>query len=300
MKKGFFRSVILGCAATLCLGFVASNHIEHLCSGFVPENDLKIPVGHSHRWNFRGPRSGLTEAQFNGVIDRFERIFQPVFSKAGGNLVVLRKWTDSTVNAYANRMGSTWNVAMFGGLARHPAVTPDGFALVICHEGSHHIGGAPKGRGFFGNNWASNEGQADYGATTKCLRTYFAQDDNEEIIKNSNVDPLAQKQCLSQFTQRADQLLCMRISLAGNSVALLFMDLEKSPSPPLFNTPDLSQTSQMVDSHPPAQCRLDTYFAGATCHVDVSIPVSDTDYREGACIQPIDAVGFRPRCWFKP
>jgi Zn-dependent protease with chaperone function len=54
---------------------------------------------------------------------------------------------------------------MFGGLARDPLVTKDGFSAVICHEIGHHIAGAPR-KGF---SWASNEGQADYFATTKCL-----------------------------------------------------------------------------------------------------------------------------------
>jgi len=73
-------------------------------------------------------------------------------------LVIDKHWEDGTVNAYASENGNNDVISMFGGLARHPAITPDAFYLVACHEIGHHLGGAPKK----GNTqWASNEGQAD-------------------------------------------------------------------------------------------------------------------------------------------
>jgi hypothetical protein len=299
MLNGFAKATSILCVAALTLGFAASEHDEHLCAGFVPENNLKIPVGTRYQTSFRSLGGGLTEAQFNAVIDRFERIYASDFSKAGGTLRLIRKWSDGTVNAYANRSGSTWMVNMFGGLARHPAITEEGFALVVCHEGGHHIGGAPKLSSYF-SNWGTNEGGADYFAGLKCLRRMFAEDDNAAIIAAANIDPLARERCTSEFTTEADQLLCMRTSLAGDSVAKLFMDLRKEKTPPNLANPDPAQVSRTDDAHPATQCRMDTYFAGATCHVNWTIPVSDKDIREGACIQGVDPVGWRPRCWFKP
>ena len=75
------------------------------------------------------------------------------------------------MNAFAKQGASTWEVHMYGGLARHQAVTADGFALVVCHELGHHLGGAPQKVDWFGRlRWASNEGQADYWGTAKCFR----------------------------------------------------------------------------------------------------------------------------------
>lgn len=277
-------------------------HENVLCSGFAPPNDMKIPVGVVHKWALADKFSGggLTEEQFNGVIDRFERLYSSEFSKAGGTLKVIRGWDDATVNASANRQGGTWNVKMFGGLARHPATTLEGFALVLCHEAGHHIGGAPKYNGSFGRAWATNEGGADYFATLKCLRRLFAEDDNATIISNASIDTLAKERCAKEFLNRTDQLLCMRGSLASNSAALVLMDIRKEKAPPGFGTPDPKVVTSTFDGHPATQCRMDTYFAGATCHMDPSIPVSDSDYREGSCFQTQDLVGFRPLCWFKP
>ena len=84
---------------------------------------------------------------------------------------------------------------MFGGLARHKLVTPDGFALVACHEMGHHLGGAPRRGG-----WASNEGQSDYYATTKCARRIWAEDNNaaimqDRISKGLEISEKAQQEC---------------------------------------------------------------------------------------------------------
>jgi hypothetical protein len=294
-KKALVRSAFVLAAAVAVSGFTSTT--KNLCEGFVPANSMNIPVGAVHEFNFDGARGGLTEEQFNAVIDRFERIYTADIAKAGGTLKVNRLWTDGTVNASAQQIGTTWVINMYGGLARHPAITVEGLALVICHENGHHMGGAPKKADHV---WATNEGGADYFAGLKCLRRFFAEDDNASIIAKSQIDPVAKERCESQFTNRKDQLLCLRSSLAGTSVALLFMDLRRESTPPSFGTPDSSVVTEMYDGHPMTQCRMDTYLAGATCHVDVTVPVSNTDYREGSCFQPNDEIGYRPLCWFKP
>lgn len=301
MKSVFTRKVAPAVLLLSCLTIVASASYRQLCQGFVPKNDMSIPVGASVQWPRNLPMAGITEAEFNAVIDRAERLFRDDIAKAGGKLVVNRRWTDGTVNAYAEQKGSEWHVSMFGGLARHPATTIEGFSLVICHELGHHIGGAPKISDWWGGSmWATNEGGADYYATLKCLRRFFAEDDNAQIIANSQIDPLANERCDREFTAEQDRLFCKRSSLAGTSVGLLFKDLRKEKNAPSFATPDTAVVTTMDDNHPGTQCRLDTYFNGASCHVDASIPVSNSDYREGSCVQGGTEVGFRPLCWFKP
>lgn len=291
--------------AVLSLSAFASTRPHEICNGFVPENDMKIPVGHKHPFRILGvetpPAGGLNEAQFNAVIDRLIRLYGPDVQKQGGNLQVNRLWDDATVNANAQEQGSTWIVNMYGGLARHPAITVEGFALVICHETGHHLGGAPKIQDWMGgSSWASNEGAADYFATLKCLRRFFAEDDNEAIVASAQIDPIAQARCQTEFSSRADQLLCLRSSMAGASVSYLFMDLRKETVKPTLGTPDSNVVSTMFDAHPATQCRMDTYFNGAICHVDQSLALSNTDYAQGSCVQPQDPYGWRPRCWFKP
>ncbi|MFY7993639.1 MAG: hypothetical protein ACOVP4_10130 [Bacteriovoracaceae bacterium] len=281
--------------------------------GFVPENDLRIPVGHN-----KAIRTGLTEEKFNAVIDKVEGIYAPIISSMGARLNVERNWSDATVNAYASQSGKNYKVAMFGGLARHETITEDGFALVVCHEIGHHIGGAPKkgqpqtgggGGGWWGGtssssitSWASNEGQADYFANLKCLRRVFLNDDNAKIVKGLNA-PKSLVDACSQANKgnKADKEICIRGGMAGMSVSRLFMALRNSTSEPKFETPDSKVVAKTDDNHPAYQCRLDTYFQGSLCEIDMNTDVSQEDETVGTCHKLNGQnSGIRPLCWHKP
>ncbi len=261
-------------------------------SGFLPENNLRIPADSLYV-------GGLSEAQFNAVIDKVEAIYVPIVSNMGGNLKIARKWTDATVNANATRAGA-WNVNMYGGLARHETITEDGFALVLCHEIGHHIGGAPKVKGLL-NRWASNEGQSDYFATLKCLRQTFLNDNNQAIVKTLNAPEVLVKSCAKAWPNKDDSAICVRGGMAGHSVSKLFQALRQSTVEPKFDTPDSAIVAKTDDKHPATQCRLDTFFQGALCEKGMNEDVSQTDELKGTCnTSQGQTAGVRPLCWFKP
>lgn len=275
----------------ICIG-IRTHSSEILCSGFVEENAMNIPVG--------AAAGGLSEAEFNQVLDSVEAIYAPIVQAKGGHLQIRRLWSDGTVNASAMRVGKDWAVNMYGGLARHPAITSEGFALVACHEVGHHVGGTPKTEGWF-NTWASNEGQSDYFAALKCLRKVFTPEENIEWMENSNLDPYLVEQCSSQFTDIDQQALCARSAMAGMSTAELFMDLKQETTSARFDTPDNKIVTTTDDSHPATQCRLDTYFQGSICTVDAQTELNDYDYRQGSCTRSSGFLkGYRPQCWFSP
>ena len=269
--------------------------VKALCRGIAPENDMYIGVNDRRA-------SGINKETFDAVLDQVDAYYRPILDRMGKNLVIKRNWTDGTVNAYAEQIENTWQISMFGGLARHQYTTRDSFAMVACHEMGHHMGGAPKYGG--GIDWASNEGQSDYYAALKCMRFIFSGDDNEKIISKGSVDPLVEKQCRLSFSTPPEQALCIRTSMAGRNLSWLLNDLSGSVKKPSFNKPDTKKVSQTYDDHPKAQCRLDTYFNASVCTVSADIPVSHTDYRPGTCIENAPSKdqlsGKRPRCWFKP
>ena len=259
--------------------------------GFLPENNFNIPVDEKNL-------TGISEEQFNSVIDQVEDIYAPIVKQFGGNLRVVRNWTDGTVNAYAEQTGSDWMVSMFGGLARHHTVTRDGFALVVCHELGHHIGGAPK---YTSEQWASNEGQSDYFATLKCLRRVWMSENNEAVIRQMTVPQVVKDSCSRAWRSPVDRAICVRGAMAGDSVAKLFAALSWSMKSPKFDTPDTRQVSVTSDSHPATQCRLDTYFQGALCEKSFNEDVAGDSEVTGTCHNSTaHLIGLRPRCWFKP
>lgn len=287
---------ILTLAVSLVVGMSAANACTEGMGqdGIVPKNNLKISTAY-----FR-PGQTMTEETFNKVIDGVAAVYSPIIEAKGGKLVVDKAWDDATVNAYATREGKTDKVFMFGGLARHPATTDDGLALVICHEIGHHVGGFPKKSEMWGSAWASNEGQADYFATTKCLRKYFqVANDSAQVLTRMAVPAPVQEQCFASFGQSRDHAICVRIAMAGQSMGNLFAALRKLPTKPDFSTPVTVPVKATNDDHPDPQCRLDTYFNGGLCTVSDTIDFSDKDEKVGACTD-YSKTGARAKCWFKP
>ena len=256
----------------------------------------------------RGLKSagGITEAEFNKVIDETEALYTEFIKEEyGGTLQVERKWDDGTVNAYAQRVGTTYKVSMFGGLARHVEATSDGFRAVLCHEIGHHIAGAPKKTQWWGGTtWASNEGQSDYFATSKCLKKYF-ETDLEETVKrykaaSTEEQLLAKAKCDETYSNEDEAAMCYRGAEAGKSLARLLGSLGGN-SEVKFSTPDPAVVTTTDHNHPKAQCRLDTYFQGALCDKDHTLLPSGTDATVGYCNRSESyLVGVRPLCWYKP
>ncbi|MCB9094507.1 MAG: hypothetical protein H6621_05505 [Halobacteriovoraceae bacterium] len=282
---------------------------------FAPKNNKKIPA-YSRVKKINGSRQ-ITEKEFNAVLDKVEEILAPVVKERGGILVVNREWQDGTVNAYAHREGDEYHITMFGGLARHEETTPDGFALVACHEIGHHIGGSPRKPA----RWASNEGQSDYWATLKCAKRLWEKDENIVVMNERAelqrklkfrkqldydlINEYAKKSCDKAYESRTKRdaegaALCLRAAMGGLSLARLLADLGGSNMPE-FDTPDPSKVSSTNHAHPAAQCRLDTYFNGSLCALSYSDEVNSDDPFPGTCNRIENhKVGLRPLCWFQP
>lgn len=260
--------------------------------GYLPPNTVYIPEDDKNL-------TGIDQTDFNEVIDKVYEVYAPIIRQKGGTLKINRLWSNGKVNASAYRQGSTYIVDMFGGLARHNSMTKDGFALVTCHEVGHHIGGAPLYTDSR-TSWAATEGQSDYFAVTKCLRKLMASEDNENIVRQMQIDPAADQKCDEQHSVGNDAAICKRISMAGYASSSMFAAIQNGRMP-AFDNPDTSKVARTYESHPHYQCRLDTYFQGASCPVDESIDVSQRDPNVGTCNRAANFTeGLRPLCWFKP
>ncbi len=282
----------------LCLAVVSAPAVAGEVKAFMPKNDLAFED------NLLAP-AGITQAQFNAVIASAEAIYKPLFKERfGATLTIERKWNDSTVNAYAEQPSARqWKVTMFGGLARRPEVTSDGFALVLCHEIGHHLAGYP-----FVSTWAANEGQSDYFATAVCAQKVLAATRSREAVKEAagELPASVRAKCDGAYPSTTKRQTCYRAVAGGRSLAELLgggagsVDLERT---------DRRVVTRTNNEHPAAQCRLDTYVAGALCGNakwdDGLIPGKRFAQRGSKAAQDeafakscTDGSRARPRCWF--
>ena len=79
---------------------------------------------------------------------------------------------------------------------------------------------------------------------------------------------------------------------AGQSLGNVLADLGNEPMP-RYETPDRTVVKRTQEAHPKAQCRLDTYKAGALCDKtwdDYVVPANASQAKAVSC--------QKPRCWF--
>ena len=282
---------------------------QRVCDGFLPPNNLS-------RFDNIHSLAGLTEEGFNQKIDEVLAVYSPIVSTYGANLSAERNWNDSTVNAYADQSGSSWVVHMFGGLARRPEITLDGFTMVMCHELGHHLGGYPYYHGGFlnlGTGWAATEGQADYFATQACAKQIWADQKDTNASFRATVQAVAKSKCDAAYSGVDAQNLCYRTAMAGQSLAKLLAALETSAEPK-FDTPDPSVVAKTFEAHPAGQCRLDTYLNGAICSKEFDrLVIPAKNGKKGSNNNAAEVIadkyecggaagsapGVRPACWFK-
>lgn len=98
---------------------------------FFPENDLYIPED-------EGFAAAVDEMRFHRIIDIGEALSRKFAEMNKERVYFERKWSSGRVNAdvMRNNQGVV-RIRMYGGLARHPDITPEGLALVMAHEIAH-------------------------------------------------------------------------------------------------------------------------------------------------------------------
>jgi hypothetical protein len=232
-------------------------------ASFAPENDL---------WKEDNLEAipNVTEETFNAIIDAGLEAYEPLAQKNREKIKVNRLWENSTVNANVRRSGGVVEINMYGGLARREEITPEGFALVLCHELGHAYGGTPY---IMPASKLAAEGQADYYGNGTCLNQVLRilpADETKITATNYTMEKCGEKAAANS----EDYNVCIRQLSGGQSTANLLAVLMKQESPN-YETPDPLVVKKTELSYPKTvQCRLDSYHNGA-----LELP--------------------RPACWFK-
>lgn len=238
----------------ILVGILFSSLCVAQTQSIFPKNDLWKEDGFHELMS-------MTEEMFNKIIDIGYDLYEPYAEMNNETLKINRKWEDHTVNANVTRRWGSVIINMYGGLARRPEISPESFALVLCHELGHAYGGTP-----YISPWQklSAEGQADFYGAKECLKDVIAKLDlTDEITYTDFMEDI----CDYETT-------CIRGLIGGKGLGKLLAIITKKPIPH-YQTPDQSVVSETILSYPSIQCRLDSYLQGVIG-------------------------GERPLCWYKP
>lgn len=313
-KLGLFVFLLLQVAAvgTVSLESALAHSSDDVLCDYFPANNMHFPV--------RNDGKQMTYSQFKKILNATEMIYKPQFAALGlGNFNVVDSWTNDDVNACASvsapcsvlrahpemrtQRPKERFVEIFGGLARHPYISPEGLMLVVCHEIGHHLGGYPR----YNENMSgmSTEGQADYFATAKCARAIYSAmnpktNQNWAWANKTRLPVEVTGPCMKNFPGQPEAAIyCARSSMAALALAQVLGTTQNGARPNMsFDHKDPSVVTATFESHSKAQCRLDTYVAGALCGADPQVPFSPANPTQGACVDH-QKDGTRPACWYK-
>lgn len=258
----------------------------------------------------KGIEGGITKEQFDEIIQTHQEKYDEsnIIQAYGASLTIKKLWDNNTKNAGASKKGSKWTIKMYGGLARHQPITPDSFALVLCHEMGHLLGGFPAYEKVDRISLLSSEGNSDFYATFVCA--HFLWQSEVEINKKfrTTVEKPAKNLCDQIYSIVADQNLCYRKLTASKSLAY-FLNEDKEVS---FTNHDKNKVDANDNDHPDGQCRMDTLMSGSFClkyknwH-HKKYPANSNEMVLQTCFgtypdEPSKVIkkGYKPRCWFKP
>lgn len=217
---------------------------------FAPDNDLWMED------SLMGD-SGISKETFDKVIAISLELYAPVAKSRNETIRINALWDKADVNANVTRKNGGVYVNMYGGLARRAEVTPEGFALVLCHELGHAYGGTPY---LVPGRFLSAEGQADYYGADACLSQVLPMlESSFDVTRDFGYST---KQCTENFANATERALCIRKLEGAKGIGKLLgaMSEEAEPS---FETPDPTKVNVTELSYPATvQCRLDTYRAG--------------------------------------
>ncbi len=246
----------------------------------------------------------LDQAAFDRIVGTIIDIYQPELKEKGGVFRVKKFWDDEEETArswfieeYDRQTGlirQVREVELIGGLARQPMLDRDAFAMVVCHEIGHHLGGAPRFLGY------SAEAQADYFAAAKCMKRFLATTPDEPAAA-APVPQELERECAAAYPGDQERAICHRNLRAAETLARWFAHSRETTLPDLSSRDPTRRESTLDRGYPNPQCRLDTMVAGALCTVAAEEPFSDDAADVGACTRDNGHErGARPRCWFSP
>lgn len=204
--------------------------------------------------------STVTAQSFVTIPQKVVSHFSKELEQHNFKVTITSDWVKPFFTAWANKTGDQeYSVNFWGGLARIPGMSDEGFALTACHELGHILGGTPKIKikEFL---WSSSEGQSDYFATRYCLKRYF----DSRPLNIPDVSGTSYTICRTTFSESSDFNTCLQSMKGIESFSHLLSHLSQYELHPSVETPSRNEVQETVyDSYPDAQCRIDTLVMGA-------------------------------------
>ena len=229
----------------------------------------------------------------DAIFEVFQNTYKRKFSELNLSLEITED-PNTAFGAFAEREGNVARIRINQGTRYHQRLNPNLYAMILCHELGHHLGGAPR----FADSWASVEGEADYFATLKCWRTI-----ETSLPSFLTMDPIdsdsikIQNDCISSYsTDSQTRIKCQHALNTALQLTKVLAGLSGFSATGLNS--DATSTSRVSTTFPFANepvCRWLTFRSGGLCPASSDL---DVEAQYGACTTQFAPLSARPVCWF--
>ncbi|MBF0361179.1 MAG: hypothetical protein HQK49_09220 [Oligoflexia bacterium] len=241
----------------------------------------------------------VTSERFDEIIDDIQKIYaSTIKSERDLNLFIMRLgMSPNGLRDGVAIVGKRAMITISKVVASDANITEDAFAMLVCHEFGHVLGGRPTfdKKGMIGIT--SVEGQADYWAAAKCFKKYATKTKmnliSQKVLENfvSDIPDVIAKKCKKNFSQDTyKSLICQRTAKAALSLKDYF-NLNKSTNDDDYVSENKvakkTKSLTTLTTYGTNQCRFETYLRGAYCDSDIN---SNSNCTVGD--------GVRPNCWY--
>lgn len=244
--------------------------------------------------------ASVSEVDYQKITNALSSIYGKKIEEHTGHLKFTLKQSAQAPNAYAAKNSDgTWEVTVISTLLSLTEQTKASLGIILCHEVGHFLGGEPYVVGIQmtpavrsrAPKKMSCEGQADYFATSECMKALVLKlpdlfSDNDGLL-----NPMVNQYCDESYLEKNESHLCSETLIASYQATLIYKKIMELINVPAsffgrMENESTDRTLNIVGEYPSLDCRYETFIKGALCSSPDGSGCNDLKWT-------------RPACWFQ-
>lgn len=227
-------------------------------------------------------------------------IYEKRIAEKSGQLKFTLKDSDQAPNAYATKNADgPWEVIVISSLLALNEQTTASLGIILCHEVGHFLGGEPYVVGVQltpavrsrAPKKMSCEGQADYFATSECIKALAIRIPDLFRDNKGLLNPMTSQYCEESYVELKDIHLCKETLVASYQATIVYQKIMEELNVPAtffgkIDNESTDRTLNYVGEYPSLDCRYETFITGTLC----------SRLKGNVCN---DLKWTRPACWFQ-
>lgn len=244
--------------------------------------------------------ASVSKDDYLTLTNALSSIYGKKIEASNNTLKFTLKNSDQAPNAYASKSSEgLWEVTVISSLLALKEQTTASLGIILCHEVGHFLGGEPYVVGIQltpavrsrAPKKMSCEGQADYFATSECMKALALK--VPELFKGNEglLNPMVNQYCAESYLENKDISLCQETLIASYQATLVYQKIMDGLNVPAsflgkIDNESTDRTLNNVGEYPSLDCRYETFIKGTLC----------SSLNGNVCN---DLKWSRPACWFQ-